>query len=44
MDARVSADGRLGRIGDMGVGGLLRVMDRAAALIVGEVDAERAPG
>jgi hypothetical protein len=44
MDARVSADGRLGRIGDMDVGGLLRVVDRAAALAGGEVDAERTPG
>jgi hypothetical protein len=44
MDARVSADGRLERIADMDVGGLLRVVDRAAALAVGEADAERAPG
>ena len=44
MDARVSADGRLERIGDMDVGGLLRVVDRAAALAGGAVDTERAPG
>ena len=44
MDARVSAVGRLERIGDMDVAGLLRVVDRAAALAVGEADAERAPG
>jgi hypothetical protein len=44
MDARVSADGRLERIGDMDVGGLLRVVDRAAAFAGGEVDPERAPG
>ena len=44
MDARVSADGRLERIGDMDVGGLLRVVDRAAALAVGEADPQQAPG
>jgi len=44
MDARVSADGRLERIGDMDVGDLLRVVDRAAALAGGAVDTERAPG
>ena len=42
MDARVNADGRLERIGDMDVGGLLRVVDRAAALSGGAVDPERA--
>jgi hypothetical protein len=44
MDARVSADGRLERVGDMDVGGLLRVVDRAAALAGGAVDTERASG
>ncbi len=44
MDARVSADGQLERIADMDVGGLLRVADLAAALAVGEVDTEQAPG
>ncbi len=44
MDARVSADGRIERIGDMDVGGLLRVVDRAAALAAPEADPERAPG
>ena len=44
MDARVSADGRLERIGDMDVEGLLRVVDRAAAFAGGEVDAEQVPG
>jgi hypothetical protein len=44
MDARVSADGRVERVGDMDVGGLLRVVDRAAALAVGEADPEQAPG
>jgi len=44
MDAQVSADGRIERIGDMDVGGLLRVVDRAAALAGGEADPERAPG
>ena len=44
MDARVSADGRLARIGDMDVEGLLRVVDRAAALAGGQADPEQAPG
>ena len=44
MDARVSADGRIERIGDMDVGGLLRVVDRAAALAGGEAAPEQAPG
>ncbi len=44
MDARVCADGQLERIADMDVGGLLRVADLAAALAVGEVDTEQAPG
>ena len=44
MDARVSADGRVERTGDMDVEGLLRVVDRAAALAVGEADTEQAPG
>ena len=44
MDACVSADGRAERVGDMDVGGLLRVVDRASGLAVGEADAERAPG
>jgi hypothetical protein len=44
MDARVSADGRVERVGDMDLGGLLRVVDRAAALAVGEADTEQAPG
>ena len=44
MDTRISLDGRLERIEDMDVGGLLRVVDRAAALAVGEIDTEQAPG
>ena len=44
MDARVSADGRVERVGDMDVGGLLRVVDRAAALAAGQADPEQAPG
>ena len=44
MDARVSAGGRIERIGDMDVGGLLRVVDRAAALAGGEADPEQVPG
>ena len=44
MDARVSADGQLERIADMDVGGLLRVVDRAAALAGGAIDTERDPG
>jgi len=44
MDARVSADGRIERIGDMDVEGLLRVVDRATTLAGGEADPEQAPG
>ena len=44
MDARVSADGRVERVGDMGVEGLLRVVYRAAALAAGQADPEQAPG
>jgi hypothetical protein len=44
MDARVSDDGRIERIGDMDVEGLLRVVDRAAALAGGQADPEQAPG
>ena len=44
MDTRISLDGRLERIEDMDVGGLLRVVDRAAALAGGAVDTERASG
>jgi hypothetical protein len=42
MDARVSADGRIERVGDMDVEGLLRVVDRAA-LAGGAADTEQAP-
>jgi hypothetical protein len=44
MSARAHVGGRVEEVGDMDVGGLLRVVDRAAALAVGEADTERAPG
>jgi hypothetical protein len=44
MSARAHVDGRVEEVGDMDVGGLLRVVDRAAALAVGAADTERAPG
>ena len=44
MSARAHVDGRTEEVGDMDVGGLLRVVDRAAALAGGAVDTERAPG
>ena len=44
MSARAHVGGRVEEVGDMDVGGLLRVVDRAAALAGGAVDTERAPG
>ena len=44
MSARAHVGGRVEEVGDMDVGDLLRVVDRAAALAGGAVDTERAPG